>query len=247
MALDWQEGGPNPSASPTASLAAILGQIPTGLTEPWPPPVLLCALAVLLPSPLLLACTDSCWFRTSEYFVLWRFTEILLDGTQLQAPPPAGWTHSSGATDAPEWRAVVRIGDLLRGAVCSRVHVGALGATHDANMVRPRAPLECNLLLLHTPALSVLRTGLLTVAWRCRVAPGFGVALASGGPIGGLKGCGRGAAVTGVRQAHRRAGTVATGANSVSMLLEGSLVECVGAGVIKVRALPRCTCPRRSP
>ena len=52
MALDWQEGGPNPSASPTASLAAILGQIPTGLTEPWPPPVLLCALAVLLPSPL---------------------------------------------------------------------------------------------------------------------------------------------------------------------------------------------------
>ena len=154
---------------------------------------------------------------------------------------------SSGATDAPEWRAVVRIGDLLRGAVCSRVHVGALGATHDANMVRPRAPLECNLLLLHAPALSVLRTGLLTVAWRCRVAPGFGVALASGGPIGGLKGCGRGAAVTGVRQAHRRAGTVATGANSVSMLLEGSLVECVGAGVIKVRALPRCTCPRRSP
>ena len=54
MALDWQEGGPNPSASPTASLAAILGQIPTGLTEPWPPPVLICALAVLLPSPLLL-------------------------------------------------------------------------------------------------------------------------------------------------------------------------------------------------
>ena len=53
MALDWQEGGPNPSASPTASLAAILGQIPTGLTEPWPPPVLLCALAVLLSSPLL--------------------------------------------------------------------------------------------------------------------------------------------------------------------------------------------------
>ena len=172
----------------------------------------------------------------------WRFPCL-----QLQAPPPSGWTHSSGATDAPEWRAVVRIGDLLRGAVCSRVHVGALGATHDANMVRPRAPLECNLLLLHTPALSVLRTGLLTVAWRCRVAPGFGFALASGGPIGGLKGCGRGAAVTGVRQAHRRAGTVATGANSVSMLLEGSLVECVGAGVIKVRALPRCTCPRRSP
>ena len=244
MALDWQEGGPNPSASPTASLAAILGQIPTGLTQPWPPPVLLCALAVLLSSPLLRFYKIPAGSGPQNTL---EFTLILLDGTQLQAPPPSGWTHSSGATDAPEWRAVVRIGDLLRGAVCSRVHVGALGATHDANMVRPRAPLECNLLLLHTPALSVLRTGLLTVAWRCRVAPGFGVALASGGPIGGLKGCGRGAAVTGVRQAHRRAGTVATGANSVSMLLEGSLVECVGAGVIKVRALPRCTCPRRSP
>ena len=245
MALDWQEGGPNPSASPTASLAAILGQIPTGLTQPWPPPVLLCALAVLLPSPL---CSLLQILAGSGPQSQKKLLEISLPAAvQLQAPPPSGWTHSSGATDAPEWRAVVRIGDLLRGAVCSRVHVGALGATHDANMVRPRAPLECNLLLLHTPALSVLRTGLLTVAWRCRVAPGFGVALASGGPIGGLKGCGRGAAVTGVRQAHRRAGTVATGANSVSMLLEGSLVECVGAGVIKVRALPRCTCPRRSP
>ena len=180
-----------------------------------------------------------------QTWILWRFLTGPYIG--LQAPAGAGWTHSSGATDAPEWRAVVRIGDLLRGAVCSRVHVGALGATHDANMVRPRAPLECNLLLVHTPALSVLRTGLLTVAWRCRVAPGFGVALASGGPICGLKGCWRGAAVTGVRQAQRRAGTVATGANSVSMLLEGSLVECVGAGVIKVRVLPRCTCPRRSP
>ena len=71
MALDWQEGGPNPSASPTASLAAILGQIPTGLTEPWPPPVFLCVLALLLPSPLLLfeAFTAGRFlrFRTSEY------------------------------------------------------------------------------------------------------------------------------------------------------------------------------------
>ena len=79
MALDWQEGGPNPSASPTASLAAILGQIPTGLTQPWPPPVLLCALAVLLPSPL---CSLLQILAGSGPQNTLEFTLILLDGTQ---------------------------------------------------------------------------------------------------------------------------------------------------------------------
>lgn len=137
MALDWQEGGPNPSASPTASLAAILGQIPTGLTEPWPPPVLICALAVLLPSPLLLLLLQiPAGSGPQNTFQLWRFYSAARAADRRSTPAGAGWTHSSGATDAPEWRAVVCIGDLLRGAVCSRVHVGALGATHDANMVR---------------------------------------------------------------------------------------------------------------
>ena len=40
---------------------------------------------------------------------------------------------------------------------------------------------------------------------------------------------------------------MATGANSVSMLLEGSLVECVGAGVIRVRRTPALHLPTSLP